>query len=237
MEMMSKQQYAESFGRWIKPNEIVFDVDDREIGKQAPYDTSLILDALGYKFEVWFAEGQKSAHIHLEIQGLEILNDEQLKRYKLFFLLTHTPICYLEILDFNLCGKHRIAEENKPHYKYHTIKKLLSVFNENKLNYADEDLIVAAKKEKPGQREINIRGSGIMSKIAEKISIIDIARGCGIKVRGKMAICPFHADKNPSLSFDDSRGLFNCFGCSAQGNIVDFIYLLRKNKIGAVKNG
>jgi len=37
-----------------------------------------------------------------------------------------------------------------------------------------------------------------------------------------MAICPFHDDRKPSLSIDNSSGLFHCFGCDASGSIFDF---------------
>lgn len=39
-------------------------------------------------------------------------------------------------------------------------------------------------------------------------------------------VCPFHADTGPSLSVNFKTGLFNCFGCSAQGDVFAF-YMLR----------
>jgi 5S rRNA maturation endonuclease (ribonuclease M5) len=36
------------------------------------------------------------------------------------------------------------------------------------------------------------------------------------------ALCPFHADKTPSLSIEDESGLFFCHGCGAKGNPVAF---------------
>ena len=40
--------------------------------------------------------------------------------------------------------------------------------------------------------------------------------------KNNMAVCPFHDDHNPSLSIDDQKGLFNCFGCGASGDIYEF---------------
>lgn len=38
----------------------------------------------------------------------------------------------------------------------------------------------------------------------------------------KVAVCPFHPDKNPSLVlFKDET--YHCFGCSAHGDVIDFI--------------
>jgi putative DNA primase/helicase len=36
------------------------------------------------------------------------------------------------------------------------------------------------------------------------------------------ALCPFHEDKNPSLSVNLKTGLFKCFGCEAQGDVFEF---------------
>jgi len=36
------------------------------------------------------------------------------------------------------------------------------------------------------------------------------------------AICPFHDDKNPSLSINLKSGFFNCFGCGRKGNVFKF---------------
>jgi len=32
-----------------------------------------------------------------------------------------------------------------------------------------------------------------------------------------MALCPFHREKNPSFSLNTETGVFNCFGCGANG--------------------
>jgi len=36
------------------------------------------------------------------------------------------------------------------------------------------------------------------------------------------ALCPFHEDKNPSLSVNLKTGLFKCFACEAQGDVFAF---------------
>jgi len=40
--------------------------------------------------------------------------------------------------------------------------------------------------------------------------------------RAGRVLCPFHAEKTPSLSVDLDGGVFHCFGCGEQGGIVDF---------------
>ncbi len=41
--------------------------------------------------------------------------------------------------------------------------------------------------------------------------------------RSVMAVCPFHQEKTPSMSVDAARGLYNCFGCGAAGDIFRFV--------------
>lgn len=36
-------------------------------------------------------------------------------------------------------------------------------------------------------------------------------------------LCPFHEDKDPSLSVNVETGLFNCFGCGEKGNAIQFV--------------
>lgn len=41
--------------------------------------------------------------------------------------------------------------------------------------------------------------------------------------RGMMGCCPFHEDRTPSFSVDDSRGSYHCFGCGASGDVITFL--------------
>jgi DNA primase catalytic core len=41
-------------------------------------------------------------------------------------------------------------------------------------------------------------------------------------------VCPFHDDRNPSLSISDSKKVWNCFGCGASGNLFG----LEKRRFG-----
>jgi DNA primase len=47
----------------------------------------------------------------------------------------------------------------------------------------------------------------------------------GFRARGRRAtgLCPFHPDKNPSLSIDLDRGLWNCFACAEGGDVLTFV--------------
>lgn len=50
-------------------------------------------------------------------------------------------------------------------------------------------------------------------------------RGMEKKAGGIWIVCPFHEDSAPSLSFNQERGIWHCFGCNAGGTYLDFIYL------------
>src|SRR3954447_14530982 len=47
-----------------------------------------------------------------------------------------------------------------------------------------------------------------------------VAHGSGVQ---RQVLCPFHADKKPSLKVNLGRKVFNCFGCGASGNVIEFV--------------
>lgn len=38
-----------------------------------------------------------------------------------------------------------------------------------------------------------------------------------------VALCPFHEDTSPSLTLNAATGLWNCYGCEAGGNVIDWV--------------
>lgn len=55
----------------------------------------------------------------------------------------------------------------------------------------------------------------------ERVAAIEVARRYGLEInRYEKAICPFHAEDTPSLSFKNGR--FKCFGCGVSGDSIDF---------------
>lgn len=63
--------------------------------------------------------------------------------------------------------------------------------------------------------------SDFYREIRERVSAADAAKYYGMAVdrSGRKAICPYHADKHPSLSF--YKGGFRCFACGASGSSLD----------------
>lgn len=67
-------------------------------------------------------------------------------------------------------------------------------------------------------------------RIKGKVNIIDVAKKYGLDVKGNMAVCPFHDDKDPSLSLSPDKNVFNCFGCNEKGDIITFYKKLKELK-------
>lgn len=53
------------------------------------------------------------------------------------------------------------------------------------------------------------------------LSIEEVAERLGIEVRHHKALCPFHQDRHPSLSFHTGRNTYRCFVCGAHGGPID----------------
>jgi DNA primase len=66
-----------------------------------------------------------------------------------------------------------------------------------------------------------------LARVKSEASLEQILRHYGVKVQGRgqqrMALCPFHKDTKPSCSVHLERNVFNCFGCGAQGSVLDFV--------------
>jgi len=72
----------------------------------------------------------------------------------------------------------------------------------------------------------------IEKEVIEQVKRTDLvalvqAKGIELKKNGKswFGLCPFHADKNPSLSINPIKNLFQCFGCGAAGDAIRFVEL------------
>ena len=61
----------------------------------------------------------------------------------------------------------------------------------------------------------------VFKAVKQSVTTRQAAEHFGIRVgRNGMCVCPFHADKNPSMKVDRR---FHCFGCQADGDVIDFV--------------
>ena len=65
-------------------------------------------------------------------------------------------------------------------------------------------------------------------QVKRSVDIVKLIEQSGTKLKasgedGFVGLCPFHKDKNPSLSVTPSKGLYFCFGCEASGDVITFV--------------
>ena len=69
-------------------------------------------------------------------------------------------------------------------------------------------------------------GNGVnyADEIKRNVTMREICDMYGIAVSsGGFALCPFHADKKPSLKVYDGKRGFCCFVCDTKGSVIDFV--------------
>lgn len=59
--------------------------------------------------------------------------------------------------------------------------------------------------------------------IKQKISILEVAKKYNCKIQNNKALCIFHKEKEPSLTFYPETNSFFCFGCNRGGDIFNFV--------------
>jgi DNA primase len=71
----------------------------------------------------------------------------------------------------------------------------------------------------------------IIKEIQDKADIVAVISNF-IKLTRKgnnyVGICPFHADKNPSLVVSPKKKIFKCFVCNTKGNVFGFVQQYKK---------
>ncbi len=66
----------------------------------------------------------------------------------------------------------------------------------------------------------------VIDTVIERADIVEVVSDfVHLTKKGKdyKGLCPFHDDKNPSMSVSPSRGIYKCFSCGAAGNAVKFV--------------
>jgi len=75
-------------------------------------------------------------------------------------------------------------------------------------------------------KDHNLRA--FVDQVKERTDIVQLLSEYITLNRNFMAICPFHSDTKPSLRIYPHTQSFNCFGCKAHGDVIDFITLHHK---------
>lgn len=225
------------------PNEIriEFDYEDTHKNWEAINSTAINLNEKGYSFAIYYTEGGRGPHIHIyDLDELEHLDYDQRTNYREKFL---DIVCKGYEPDKGLCEeKHLCALEFVNHFKYNTPKQLLSYFWKGRNMGIDLELklnILFDKKKRPApiKEQTKIKFGDKLRQtprdiILGNLSFEKVLDKYNVSYKGKMALCPFHADGDNSLSFSNEKGLWKCFGCNAKGDIISLIKMLREKENG-----
>lgn len=70
----------------------------------------------------------------------------------------------------------------------------------------------------------------------QDLPIESVANALGLAVHHHKALCPFHDDSNPSLTFNRGKNRYRCFVCDARGGTIDLVMkYLNKNFLEACR--
>ena len=73
---------------------------------------------------------------------------------------------------------------------------------------------------------MSVLSTELINEIRSSVNIVDVVSSyLPLIKRGKnyFGLCPFHNDKNPSMSVSPERQIYTCFSCGATGNVFNFI--------------
>lgn len=237
------------------PNEIRIEFDSEDTNKnwENINQTAINLWNASYSFAIFYVEGGRSPHLHIyDIDELDNHPIEKRNLYREKFLNKFCPKGSKP--DLGLCDeKHLCALEFANHFKYNKPKKLLSMFwqgknqgmdnkiycemffEEEKDKYKIPKLLHKKRKKKFGDTLKDTQRDLIINNLDFE-TVFDKYK---VKYKGKMAVCPFHSEKDGSLSFSNDNGLWKCWGagCGAKGDIITMIKMLKELGSIEVKRG
>src|SRR5579864_7096078 len=66
-----------------------------------------------------------------------------------------------------------------------------------------------------------------IQEVLSRVNIVDVIQTARVPIQkagaNYMACCPFHHDKTPSFSVNQTKQFYHCFGCGVHGDAIDFL--------------
>lgn len=72
----------------------------------------------------------------------------------------------------------------------------------------------------------NVYNNSLRKEIVDKADIVSIvSQYVSLEKKGAnyIGLCPFHEDKNPSMSVSPTKKVFKCFSCNTGGDVITFV--------------
>ncbi|MBE7438173.1 MAG: toprim domain-containing protein [Spirochaetales bacterium] len=71
-----------------------------------------------------------------------------------------------------------------------------------------------------------------IDRIRREVALLPLIASYGLQTkkvgREHVCLCPFHAEKTPSLSINAEKNVWHCHGCGAGGDAIEFVKLMEK---------
>lgn len=145
---------------------------------------------------------------------------------------------YIRLKELGAIKSFSVAEKDEKIEEWQRLTYgILDYISILEMNYIIEWCIKAKANYEYKDKSPFLKSNSIPSKyagkmknaITEKINILEVAEMYGLKVKKNKSVCPFHADKDPSLSFSPEKNVFHCFGCGAKGDIIELVRRLKES--------
>lgn len=80
----------------------------------------------------------------------------------------------------------------------------------------------------------NVYNNSLRKEIVDKADIVGIvSQYVSLEKKGAnyIGLCPFHEDKNPSMSVSPTKKVFKCFSCNTGGDVITFVSKIKNISI------